>query len=111
MIKLIDLLYILSGTYDIIDNETDNCGASYVASKTSKFTKDGKVYYESDFKITEYGKKHFEKVLNSEVISIREDGYIVLNCEWEYIDEFLNACSGWISEDEYNKIFGGVDSE
>lgn len=102
--KFKDLVYLLSGDYDLIDNETTSIGATLCLYKVKGFTNNGKIVFDSDFKLTDYGVEKFNIVLNSEIVII-ENNAIMLNCKWEYINEFLNACSGNINCNEFDKIF------
>lgn len=105
--KFKDLIYLLNGDFDIIDNETDNIGAKLCLERKASFIENSKIKYDSTLKFTKYGKDKFSKILNSEVIGISNVGCqaIMLDCDFATINDFLNACSGNINKDEFDRIF------
>ena len=46
----------------------------------------------------------FDVILNSKVINIKNN-VVMLSCSWEYIERFLDTCSGNILASEFDKIF------
>lgn len=66
------------------------------------------VWYEG-CNITAYGIEKFEELMESEFTEL-ENGNIEIHCDDERLGEqFCIAAAGYISENEYNRIFGQED--